>query len=88
MSLVYYRCGLKYTDDWEMDTIPEHVLKSEWARRTRAKVKNAGGGRPKTMRRCRWCKHKFGAVEMRKHLPLCDRRSVNKTKKKATRRKA
>lgn len=38
----------KYTNCWDMSSIPDDVLKSEWARRNSAKRKKRAGGRKVT----------------------------------------
>lgn len=45
--------------------------KSEIARALAALRKTHAGGRPKRMRRCKKCGERFGAREMRAHIPQC-----------------
>ena len=50
-------------------TIPNAVLKREWARRNSLKRKRfgAGSGRPKILRRCSACGAEMGSREFRRH---------------------
>src|SRR6266536_4414092 len=58
-----------WSDDIDPHTIPDAVLRSEWARRNSLKRKRfgAGAGRPKTWRRCSLCGVEMGTREFRKH---------------------
>ena len=56
------------------DFIPPSLILAE-AGRIRANLREtAGGGRPKRFKICRHCAGKFGAREMREHLPRCPKR--------------
>lgn len=59
----------RWTNDVDPRTIPEAVLKREWARRNslRRKRFGAGPGRPKSIRSCSGCGARLGARELRLH---------------------
>jgi hypothetical protein len=59
----------KWTDEIDPGTIPDRVLKSEWARRNSLKRRRfgAGTGRPKVMQRCSRCGAEMGSREFRAH---------------------
>lgn len=59
----------RWSNDLDPKTIPDLVLKREWARRNSLKRKRfgAGSGRPKILRRCSVCSAEMGSREFRKH---------------------
>jgi hypothetical protein len=59
-----------WSESFDLSSIPDNVLASEWARRRGAKRRTfgAGTGRPKTIRTCLWCQAKLSAMEMRRHI--------------------
>ena len=63
-----------WTDKLDMSTIPSDVLYAEVGRRRVAGRDPENAGRPPIMRACKWCKEKFGAREMRAHVPNCPKR--------------
>lgn len=62
---------MNYRATWDLSTIPDSALKSEWARRSVAKRTTHAGGKPKVMRPCPKCGKPFGAREMVAHKPHC-----------------
>ncbi len=64
----------RWSDQIDPKTIPDSVLKREWARRNSLKRTRfgAGSGRPKLMRRCAECGLEMSAREFRSH--HCTRR--------------
>lgn len=58
-----------WTSSIDPSTIPDDVLRSEWARRSSAKRKTfgAGTGRPKKLTPCGKCGAMLGVAEKRKH---------------------
>jgi hypothetical protein len=63
-----------WTDKLDMSTIPDDVLHAEVGRRRVAHRDPENAGRPRLLRPCKWCKQKFGAREMRVHVPACPKR--------------
>ena len=61
---------MNYTPHWNLSTIPEDALKSEWARRSVARRQKAVGP-PKVLHPCPKCGVKFGVRDLRKHKPRC-----------------
>jgi hypothetical protein len=65
----FARLPMKWDGTWDLTTIPLNVLFAFW---------NAHwgqyGGRPREMRKCRYCSQEFGARAMRAHLPRCEMR--------------
>jgi len=60
-------------DEIDLSWVPDEDLKREYMRRhnqRRAKTPP----RPKVMRPCKFCRKKFGARDMRTHLPQCEKR--------------
>ena len=62
---------MKYRPTWDMTTIPDAELASEWSRRRSAKRGDKVGGRPAVLRPCPKCGQEFGARELREHIPKC-----------------
>ena len=54
---------------FDMSSIPDSALRSEWGRRNSAKRQNCRG--PLKLRPCSKCGREFGARAMRKHVPKC-----------------
>jgi hypothetical protein len=63
----------RWTQAFDMTSIPDDVLMSEFQRRRSAKRETygAGTGRPKIMRPCSKCGVKYCATDMRPHLRTC-----------------
>lgn len=61
-----------WSPDFDLSTIPDHILHTESARRRRAT--QIEPPRPQIKRPCRFCQELFGARDMRKHQPICPRR--------------
>lgn len=58
----------RYSPGWDLSTIPDEKLKSEWGRRTAAQRKTRKGGRPPVLTACpRGCGATGSAREMRAH---------------------
>jgi hypothetical protein len=51
----------------------DHVLSDEWIKAAHSRVAGRIGGRPRVLRPCLFCKKKFGARELRGHIPRCDK---------------
>jgi|SRR5579884_236224 len=62
----------RWTQDFDITTVPDEVLLAESARRLRARQVNPP--RPKVTRPCEFCQELFGARDMRKHRPVCPKR--------------
>ena len=59
-------------------SIPDDELTREYMRRHNARVPRAGVvGRKRKLRPCKFCRRKFGALEMREHLRDCKARSIH-----------
>ena len=68
----------KWSAGFDLSTIPDDVLASEWARRRGAKRRTfgAGTGRPKILRTCDNCGMEAGTAEMRRHVCPARRRTA------------
>src|SRR5437868_8012500 len=51
----------------------EHQLSDDWIKAAHSRVAGRRGGRPQVSRACPYCKEKFGARELREHIPRCDK---------------
>jgi hypothetical protein len=49
--------------------IPDAAIRSEAGRR----IPSGHGGRPVVLKACKYCRHRFSAADMRKHIPRCER---------------
>jgi hypothetical protein len=58
---------MKYSENWDLTTIPDEPLYSEVGRRNSEKREVKSGGRPKKLKKCKHCGIRFGAREMRQH---------------------
>jgi hypothetical protein len=58
-----------YSSRWDLSTIPDAELASEWGRRRSAK--RTEPPTPKLLRACPHCGKPFGARDMRVHIPRC-----------------
>ena len=65
-----------YSPAWDMATIPDEVLQSEYSRRASLRREVFAGGRPVVLRPCPHCKGKFGAAELRRHRPVCPKKET------------
>jgi hypothetical protein len=54
-------------------TVPDDELKHEYMRRLNARRARGGGRKPK-LKACKFCRVKFGVMEMRAHVPHCEAR--------------
>lgn len=61
-----------WTPDFDLSTIPDHILHAESARRRRRAQLEPP--RPRVHRPCEFCLELFGAREIRKHRPVCPKR--------------
>lgn len=53
-------------------TVPDDALTREYMRRLNARrVRDRAGRKPK-LKACKFCREKFGAVDMRVHIPRCE----------------
>ncbi len=57
-----------WTRDFDLASIPDDVLQSEYARRQSLKRQTFAGGRPKVLRPCPHCRKLFGSAELRRHV--------------------
>lgn len=60
---------MKYSERWDLTTIPEREFNSERGRRLAVQRKTPAV--PKKLRPCSMCGGEFGAREMLKHIPRC-----------------
>jgi hypothetical protein len=60
-----------YRETWDLSTIPDDVLTRERNRRISAQREMPP--RAKVMRPCPWCGWRFGARDLRKHVPVCSK---------------
>ena len=60
---------MKYTDKWDLTSIPEPEFVAE--RNRRIAVNRTTPPRAKVLRACVMCGEEFGAREMLKHTPRC-----------------
>jgi hypothetical protein len=62
-----------WTPRFDISTVPDDVLMSEFQRRRSSKRETygAGTGRPKIMRPCPKCGVEFSATDMRPHVRTC-----------------
>src|SRR5437667_3526052 len=51
----------------------KHELSDDWIKAAHSRVAGRRGGRPQVSRPCPYCKEKFGARELREHIPRCDK---------------
>jgi hypothetical protein len=49
------------------------MLPDEWINAAHSRVAGRTGGRPRVFRQCHFCKEKFGARELRAHMPICEK---------------
>lgn len=49
------------------------TLPDEWIKAAHSRVAGRTGGRPRILRPCPFCKGEFGARELRKHMPVCEK---------------
>src|ERR1051326_4576495 len=60
----------------------KHEISDDWIKAAHSRVAGRGGGRPRVLRPCPYCRKKFGARDLRGHIPKCDRapkRAVSKS---------
>jgi hypothetical protein len=57
----------KWSDTFDMSSVPDNVLKSEWARRNNARRIKPKGGRPKSADRCPCRKYTIHTAQVRRH---------------------
>jgi hypothetical protein len=69
---------LKYRLSWDLFTIPDEDLTSEYNRRRSAKRGAKTGGRPVVLRPCTKCGAKLPTGELRKHQPQCQKEIESK----------
>ena len=48
------------------------ALSDEWVKAAHSRVAGRAGGRPRVLRRCPFCREKFGARALREHAPVCE----------------
>ena len=65
-----------YHPAWNLSTIPDNVLMSEYKRRASLRREVFAGGRPVVLRPCPFCRKEFGAAELRKHKPECPKKKA------------
>jgi hypothetical protein len=51
----------------------KHELSDDWIKAAHSRVAGRRGGRPRVSRPCPYCREKFGARELREHIPQCDK---------------
>src|SRR5437868_2303453 len=51
----------------------KHQLSDDWIKAAHSRVAGRRGGRPRVSRPCPYCREKFGARELREHVPRCDK---------------
>ena len=49
------------------------ALPDEWIKAAHSRVAGRAGGRPRILRGCPFCKERFGARELREHIPRCEK---------------
>jgi hypothetical protein len=59
----------RYRSTWDLSTIPDAALNAEFGRRIPAPPPRA-----KVLRPCKFCGRKYGARDLRAHLPRCPSR--------------
>jgi hypothetical protein len=62
---------MKFKMTWDLTSIPDEILRSEWARRNSLRRTICAGGRPPTVTPCAFCSLEFSSVELRRHRPGC-----------------
>ena len=62
---------MEYRKSWNLRSIPDFLLSSEWCRR--ANAKRAEPARKKVMRPCKHCGWLYGYRDLRAHLPVCEK---------------
>lgn len=51
----------------------KHELSDDWIKAAHSRVAGRRGGRPQVLRPCPYCREKFGARDLREHIPQCDK---------------
>jgi hypothetical protein len=51
----------------------KHELSDDWIKAAHSRIAGRQGGRPRVLRPCPYCRKKFGARDLREHIPQCDK---------------
>lgn len=63
-------------------TLPDETITREHQRRLNARISRENAGRKPKLKPCKFCRQKFGTVDMRLHIPRCEARNNAPAKKK------
>jgi hypothetical protein len=69
--------NMNFKAEWDLSTIPEDNLRTEWARRNSLRRTRFAGGRPEAMRQCLFCSARLNGVQMRAHRAACRQDSLS-----------
>jgi hypothetical protein len=63
---------MNFQAQWNLSTIPDELLRAEWARRNSHRRNTFAGGRPPAELQCPFCHEEpFTTIELRGHRPGC-----------------
>ena len=62
---------MQFQPDWDLSSIPDELLKKEWARRSSHRRQIRRGGRKPKFRKCRFCGESVAVGVLRSHVPMC-----------------